>query len=337
MNRSWNFRRGVLLALAGYTAFLVFAAPQRCADALQAGLRLCGGPLLVSLFPFLIVSALAAGCGAGQWLGFVFRPAARLMGIRAKGAGGVLLIGALGGFAPAAVAASEAVRTGQLTSRQASALLPACVCSGPSFVILTVGQQMLGSRAVGVRLFAAQLLAGYLTAALLCRMQGGAGQAPPAQGKTIQLPALDAVIAQAAVTYLKLCGFVLYFRLLAAGCGALLPQPWAALPAMLLEVCSGCDQAARTGLWASTLCCAALSVQGVSVLLQVHRAGAGRADLYHPDRTGGGAAPCPAGLRPAGLCCVLHHGGGVGEELRYGLGCGLGVSPANVREVGPRA
>ena len=269
MNQSWNFRRGVLLALAGYTAFLVFAAPQRCADALQAGLRLCGGPLLVSLFPFLIVSALAAGCGAGQWLGFVFRPAARLMGIRAKGAGGVLLIGALGGFAPAAVAASEAVRTGQLTSRQASALLPACVCSGPSFVILTVGQQMLGSRAVGVRLFAAQLLAGYLTAALLCRMQGGAGQAPPAQGETIPLPALDAVIAQAAVTYLKLCGFVLYFRLLAAGCGALLPQPWAALPAMLLEVCSGCDQAARTGLWASTLCCAALSVQGVSVLLQV--------------------------------------------------------------------
>ena len=115
MNRSWNFRRGVLLALAGYTAFLVFAAPQRCADALQAGLRLCGGPLLVSLFPFLIVSALAAGCGAGQWLGFVFRPAARLMGIRAKGAGGVLLIGALGGFAPAAVAASEAVRSAQST------------------------------------------------------------------------------------------------------------------------------------------------------------------------------------------------------------------------------
>ncbi len=269
MNRSWNFRRGVLLALAGYTAFLVFAAPQRCADALQAGLRLCGGPLLVSLFPFLIVSALAAGCGAGQWLGFVFRPAARLMGIRAKGAGGVLLIGALGGFAPAAVAASEAVRTGQLTPRQASALLPACVCSGPSFVILTVGEQMLGSRALGVRLFAAQLLAGYLTAAVLCRMQGGAGQCLSAKAEDIPLPTLDAVVAQAAVTYLKLCGFVLYFRLLAAGAEALMPKPWSVLPAMLLEVCSGCDCASRTGLWASTLCCAALSVQGASVLLQV--------------------------------------------------------------------
>ena len=187
MYQTFRFQRVVLLGAAIGTAGLVFAAPQCCARALQQGLALCGGPLLVSLFPFLIVSALAAGCGAGQWLGFVFRPAARLMGIRAKGAGGVLLIGALGGFAPAAVAASEAVRTGQLTSRQASALLPACVCSGPSFVILTVGQQMLGSRAVGVRLFAAQLLAGYLTAALLCRMQGGAGQAPPAQGKTLSL------------------------------------------------------------------------------------------------------------------------------------------------------
>ena len=180
MNRSWNFRRGVLLALAGYTAFLVFAAPQRCADALQAGLRLCGGPLLVSLFPFLIVSALLMQSGAGEWLGVLFRPAARLIGVRAKSAGGVLLIGALGGFAPAASAAAQAAQTGQLSAKQASALLPACICSGPSFVILTVGEQMLGSRALGVRLFASQLLAGYLSAALLCRMQGGG-----ADGKTL--------------------------------------------------------------------------------------------------------------------------------------------------------
>lgn len=128
---------------------------------------------------------------------------------------------------------------------------------------------MLGSRALGVRLFAAQLLAGYLTAALLCRMQGGAGQCLPAKAEKIPLLTLDAVVAQAAVTYLKLCGFVLYFRLLAAGAEALLPKPWSVLPAMLLEVCSGCDCASRTGLWASTLCCAALSVQGASVLLQV--------------------------------------------------------------------
>lgn len=270
MNRRLKIRRAAFLVLALATAVLVFAAPGLCADTLRQGLQLCGGPLLVSLFPFLIVSALLMQSGAGERLGVLFRPAARLIGVRAKSAGGVLLIGALGGFAPAASAAAQAVQTGRLSAKQASALLPACICSGPSFVILTVGEQMLGSRALGVRLFAAQLLAGYLSAALLCRMQGGG-----ADGKTLPqaapdlLQPLDAIIAQAAVTYLKLCGFVLYFRLLAAGCGHFLPGGFAALPAMLLEVCSGCDYASRTGLWASSLCCAALSLQGASVLLQV--------------------------------------------------------------------
>lgn len=269
MNPLHKFQRGVLLLLAIFTAFLLFAAPQVCSAALHEGLLLCGGPLLVSLFPFLIVSALLMRCGAGQTLGFVFGPIARLIGIRAAGAGGVLLVGFCGGFAPAATAAAEAVHSGQLTARQASFLLPACICSGPSFVVLTVGEQMLGSRALGLRLFAAQVLAGYLSAAVLCRLCGGAQTSAPPVPQEQCPPRLDAVVAQAAVTYLKLCGFVLYFRLLAAGCSAFLPGAWAALPAMLLEVCSGCDLASRTGLWASSLCCAALSLQGASVLLQV--------------------------------------------------------------------
>ena len=57
--------------------------------------------------------------------------------------------------------------------------------------------------------------------------------------------------------------------MLAAGAGALLPAGAGTLCSILLEVCSGCDLAARTGRWGSLLCCAALSVQGLSVLLQV--------------------------------------------------------------------
>ena len=270
MYQTFHLQRILLLGLAVGTAVLVFAAPQCCAEALQQGLALCGGPLLVSLFPFLIVSALLMRCGAGQTLGFVFRPVARLIGVRRPAAGGVLLIGFLGGFAPAAAAVAEAVRSRELTPREASALLPACICSGPSFVILTAGEQLLGSRALGIRLFAAQVLAGYLTAALLNRLrQVSPGPESAVQPADTPPPRLDEVIAQAAVQYLKLCSFVLYFRMLAAGCGQLLPAAWAPLPAMLLEVCSGCDYAARTGLWASSLCCAALSVQGASVLLQV--------------------------------------------------------------------
>ena len=245
--------RGVgyfLMALAA--GLLPFAAPDACAQALREGLALCGGPLLLSLFPLLIVSTLLIQCPAADVLGLPFCPVARLIGVRAPAAGRVLLIGSLGGFAPAASAAAGAVRSGQLTAREADALLPACVCSGPSFVILAVGQSMLGSAELGVLLFLAQVAAGYLSAA------------PEARRLR-----LDGIIAQAAQTYLKLCGFVLFFRMLAAGAGEVLPSGAGVFCAMLLEVCSGCDLAAKSGRFASMLCCAALSVQGLSVLMQV--------------------------------------------------------------------
>ena len=152
-----------LFLLGAATAVLVFAAPQTCAAALRQGLALCGGPLLVSLFPFLVVSALIMRSGAGEVLGVLLWPVVRCIGLRSRSAGSVLLIGLVGGFAPAAAATAEAVRSRELTPQEASALLPACICSGPSFVILTVGEQLLGSRTAGVCLFAAQVLAGWLT------------------------------------------------------------------------------------------------------------------------------------------------------------------------------
>ena len=270
MNQHGKLRDMALFFLALATGILPFLAPEACGQALREGLSLCGGPLLLSLFPFLVVSRLLMQCPGAEILSLPFRSAARLIGIRAPCAARVLCIGFLGGFAPAASAASQAVRSGQLTPRQADALLPACVCSSPSFVILTVGQALLGSAELGFLLFLAQTAAGYLTAALLCRCAPGvseAGMHPvPAQAEP---PQLDRILADSSVAYLKLCGFILYFRMLAAGAGALLPPGAGVFCAMVLEVCSGCDLAARTGRWGSLLCCAALSVQGLSVLLQV--------------------------------------------------------------------
>ena len=259
-----------LFLLAILAGALPFAVPQACGQALREGLALCAGPLLLSLFPFLVVSSLLVQCPAGDLLAIPLRPAAWCIGVQAPCAARVLLIGLFGGFAPAANAAAQAVRTGQLTPRQADALLPACVCSGPSFVVLTVGQTLLHSTELGILLFLAQLSAGYLTAALLNRLSG-VGQpatctAPPPE---VPPPQLTDLLTHATMAYLKLCGFVLFFRMLAAGVGAVFPPAVGTVCAMLLEVCSGCDLAARTGPWGSLLCCAALSVQGLSVLLQV--------------------------------------------------------------------
>ena len=81
------YRRCVFVLLALLTAALPFAAPAACARALREGLALCGGPLLLSLFPFLIVSTLLARSGGGELLGAPLRPMARLAGARAPCAG----------------------------------------------------------------------------------------------------------------------------------------------------------------------------------------------------------------------------------------------------------
>ena len=248
MNQLFRWDQMGLFLLALAAGILPFAVPEVCAAALREGLALCSGSLLLSLFPFLVVSRLLVQCPESDLLALPFRLAAWGIGIRTPCAARVLCIGFLGGFAPAASAAAQAVRTGQLTAEEADALLPACICSGPSFVVLTVGQSLLGSAELGVLLFASQITANYLTAALLNRFAGvhsveqeSAAQASPAP------PRLDEILADAAITYCKLCGFILFFRMLAAGAGALLPA----------------------GQWGSLLCCAALSVQGLSVLLQV--------------------------------------------------------------------
>ena len=201
MNQLFRWDQTGLFLLALAAGILPFAVPEVCAAALREGLTLCSGPLLLSLFPFLVVSRLLIQCPESDLLALPFRLAAWGIGIRRPCAARVLCIGFLGGFAPAASAAAQAVRTGQLTAEEADALLPACICSGPSFVVLTVGQSMLGSAELGVLLFAAQITANYLTAALLNRFAGvhsveqeSAAPASPAP------PRLDEILADAAIT-----------------------------------------------------------------------------------------------------------------------------------------
>lgn len=202
MNRLFRWDQMGLFLLALAAGILPFAVPEVCAAALREGLTLCSGPLLLSLFPFLVVSRLLIQCPESDLLALPFRLAAWGIGIRTPCAARVLCIGFLGGFAPAASAAAQAVRTGQLTAEEADALLPACICSGPSFVVLTVGQSLLGSAELGVLLFASQITANYLTAALLNRFAGvrsvKPGSAAPASPAP---PRLDEILADAAITY----------------------------------------------------------------------------------------------------------------------------------------
>ena len=172
MNRLFRWGQMSLFLLALAAGILPFAVPEVCAAALREGLTLCSGPLLLSLFPFLVVSRLLVQCPEGDLLALPFRLAAWGIGIRTPCAARVLCIGFLGGLHQRPVLRRRQSGPVSLRLRKVDALLPACICSGPSFVVLTVGQSLLGSAELGVLLFAAQITANYLTAALLNRFAG---------------------------------------------------------------------------------------------------------------------------------------------------------------------
>jgi spore maturation protein SpmB len=279
MNKTGKGKAYALTALALVTALLAFFQPDACQNAALEALVLCGRQLLPALFPFLVVSALIVSTGTASALGFFLRPAARLLG-QPKSASGVLLIGLVGGFAPAAAAVAGLYRRGELDAQQAARLLPAAICSGPSFVILACGSGMLGSEMLGLLIFISQIAACFVCGIVqrLCSrpkksLSDGMPAARPnpqdAAPAQPEPPSLYRAISDSVLIFLRLCGFVIYFRFLAGGLSAFLPARLACIPTMVCEVSSGCAAASQLGENAAYWCCAVLSLQSFSVLMQV--------------------------------------------------------------------
>ena len=85
MNQLFRWDQTGLFLLALAAGILPFAVPEICAAALREGLTLCSGPLLLSLFPFLVVSRLLIQCPESDLLALPFRLAAWGIGIRTPG------------------------------------------------------------------------------------------------------------------------------------------------------------------------------------------------------------------------------------------------------------
>ncbi|MBQ7859053.1 MAG: hypothetical protein IJ347_02810 [Faecalibacterium sp.] len=278
------------LGLAALTCFCLFYAPQNCQNAAVQALRLCGGPLLVGIFPFLIISNLITSSGVAPILALPLKPLAKAVGCRRPAGAAVLLLGFVGGFAPAACTCTRLHRQGEISAEEASFLLAAAAGSSPSFVILAVGRGMLNSPVTGVKLYLCQIIAACVSTALLSRLRRSTfHEQKPILVQQDASPGLSGAIADGALSYIKLCGFVIYFRCLSAGLSAFLPKGGETVASILLEVSSGCQFAAQLPLFAPSACCTALSIQSISVLMQL--------------RT---LCPAPISLRPLLLIRPLH-------------------------------
>lgn len=262
--------------------FAILFFPQQSVNGMIAGLLSCGKQVVPALFPFFVVSSLIIASPLADWLGIFLYPLTHFgFGISSRKAATALLISWLGGFAVAASTISSLYQTNEITRRQANLLLICGVGSGPAFVINIVGLLLLGNVSIGICLMASLLCANVATA-LLFRLMGSAfhpsEDAPhcaPLEspgGSTIQSIDLVAAIRNAVNSMLTVCGFVVFFRFLCTVLSATLPHSELGFFFVCagLEVTTGCTVGSMLpGDWAVIACCAALSLQSLSVILQV--------------------------------------------------------------------
>lgn len=241
MNKT-RLGRGACLLAALALGAACLAQPQAAAQSFRQGVSLCLYTLLPALFPFLVLcSWLTANLpGRGLWF--------------------ALVSSWLGGYAVCAHNTAALRRGGRLDNARAQRFLVLGCCSSPGFVIGCVGGQLLGSVAAGAALYALQLAANLLCAALLApwlRPQEKHRGPLPASLRPPQQSSFSDAVSQAADSCLHLCGCVVFFRTISGVISRFLPPGLQPLLSAALEISAGCaDLAARGGAAALYGCCA---------------------------------------------------------------------------------
>ena len=215
--RIWEGRRikqmGVLTLFLSATVLLL-RFPAAAATGVSRGLAICGGVIIPSLFPFLVLTGLFIRSGTasciGRRMGRVMR---RWFGVSPDG-GVALLIGMIGGYPAGAVAVRELLDRGEIDRREAERLLTFCVNGGPAFLIGTVGARLLGNAYKGALLYIAHLSASLLLAFFTAKERKTIPTTLPPVRKVPLSVAFPSAVERALTSVLTMSGFVVLFSAL---------------------------------------------------------------------------------------------------------------------------
>ncbi|MEG2009562.1 MAG: sporulation protein [Oscillospiraceae bacterium] len=199
----------VLLAFFGLLLF-----PAAASEAARSGLSLCGGVIIPSLFPFMVLGNLLSALGLPYRLAKLSAPLMqKLFGVSGMGSAAFFL-GLVGGYPLGAVTVANMYSEGALQKTEAERLLGFCDNSGPAFIIGVAGGAIFQSAAVGFFLYGVHILAAVLSGILL-RSKSRAPLAAPAPIIVRSFSeAFTESVKRAALTCITVCGFVVFFGVL---------------------------------------------------------------------------------------------------------------------------
>ena len=170
------------------------------------GIELCIKTVVPALFPFIVLSTMLTSSLLGVRIG-ILQPFRRLLRLP-KGGECLWFVGALGGYPVGAQCVGQALKTGQITAKEAKRMLSFCSNAGPSF-IFGIGLGILGDVYLCFLAWIIHLLSS-LVVGLLTQ-----GNSSGYNIHTSSVPiTLSEAVKKAIFTMSIICAWVILFRIL---------------------------------------------------------------------------------------------------------------------------
>ncbi len=211
----------IFLGLTLYLTIQLVTNPKPCLEAAKNAIDLCLSTVIPSLFPFFVCSGLLSALGFAALCSRILSPLMRPL-FNLPGSGALTFaLGILSGYPIGAATAAELYLSGQCTKTEAERMLAFCNNSGPLFVIGVVGSGYLKNPALGAILYASHIISAMLVGIVFRFYKTSAPTRPllpptALANKKTALFSLGGIIDSSVFSILKVCGFVIFFAVLAA-------------------------------------------------------------------------------------------------------------------------
>ncbi len=266
-----KMKRIILTVLCILTGAFLIALSEAVRNGVQNGLLLCVNAVIPSLFLFTALSLFVTKSGVAKAVGRILEPLSkRLFKLNGEQMA-VFVISLFSGYPVGAKLINELYEKGSVSRKKALFMLGFCVNAGPAFIVVSVGQTVLGSKPDGTRLLAACLLSTCVLAFISSRFfkdePQGVYETNQKGQNTNLAQAFVTAVSDAALTMFTVCAFVVVF----SGITGVLSLRWVpefiketVLP--LVEVTAGIGVSTRAPLGKTAFF---IGFGGLSVQLQV--------------------------------------------------------------------
>lgn len=187
--------------------------PERYAAACLEGFVLWAECVLPSLFPFVVLSLVFIKTGIADRASLPLKRAMNALNLP-KNAAVCFLLSVCSGYPAGSRMVAEFYENGALTKEDCKKIAPLCSTSGPLFIIGSVGYKMFGDKLLGVKIFAAHVLAVLIFSLIYCRFCKKTQHVPPKRVKPAGNILYDSFYG-AIVSVAVAGGFIAFFYVVA--------------------------------------------------------------------------------------------------------------------------